>query len=108
MEQPTSHIQVTMTIPPQKYMAASMEIMSQYGNVVEEALCDIKKDLMFNKTFQAEVKNVVKQEIQESVENAIKSAARQVVWDLFRNKSIDIEQMIENAILETVQDQKKL
>ena len=43
-----------------------------------------------------------------SLENAIKSAARQVVWDLFRNKSIDIEQMIENAILETVQDQKKL
>lgn len=108
MEQPTSHIQVTMTIPPQKYMAASMEIMSQYGNVVEEALGDIKKDLMFNKTFQAEIKNVIKHEIQESVENAIKSAARQVVWDLFRNKSIDIEQMIENAILETVQDQKKL
>lgn len=100
MDQPIANIQVTMSIPPQKYMAAAMEIMSQYGTVVEDALLDIKKDLMFNEKFQEEVKNEIKNQIRESVENAIKSAARRVVWDLYRNKDQDIEQMIENAILD--------
>lgn len=100
MDEPIANIQVTMSIPPQKYMAAAMEIMSQYGTVVEDALLDIKKDLMFNEKFQEEVKNEIKNQIRESVENAIKSAARRVVWDLYRNKDQDIEQMIENAILD--------
>lgn len=107
MEQPIANIQVTMSIPPQKYVAASMEIMSQYGNVVQEALQDIKKDLMFNEEFQNEVKNTIRQQIQESVENAVKSAARQVVWDLFRDKDSDIEQMVEKALLETMHERKK-
>lgn len=102
MEQPIANIQVTMSIPPQKYMAAAMEIMSQYSDVVQEALNDIKEDLMFNKKFQDEVKNEIKNQIRESLENAIKSAARSVVWDLYRNK--DIEQMIENKILETMHE----
>lgn len=76
-----------------------MEIMSQYGTVVEDALRDIKEDLMFNKKFQEEVKNEIKKQVRESVENAIKSAARRVVWDLYKNKDQDIEQMIEDAIL---------
>jgi len=101
MEQPIANIQVTMSIPPQKYMAAAMEIMSQYGDVVQDALDDIKKDLMFNKKFQDEVKNEIKNQIRESMENAIKSAARRVVWDLYRDT--DIDGMIENKILETVQ-----
>lgn len=100
MDQPIANIQVLMSIPPQKYMAAAMEIMSQYGTVVEDALRDIKEDLMFNKEFQEEVKNEIKNQVRESVENAIKSAARRVVWDLYRNNDQDIEQMIENAILD--------
>ena len=100
MDQPIANIQVTMSIPPQKYMAAAMEIMSQYGTVVEDALQDIKEDLMFNEKFQEEVKNEIKNQVRESVENAIKSAARRVVWDLYRNKDQDIEQMIVNAILD--------
>lgn len=103
MEQPIANIQVTMSIPPQKYMAAAMEIMSQYGNVVQEALNDIREDLMFNKKFQDEVKNEIKNQMRESMENAIKSAARSVVWELYRAKETDIEQMIENKILETMQ-----
>ena len=47
MEQPIANIQVTMSIPPQRYVAAAMEIMSQYSDVVQDALNDIKKDLMF-------------------------------------------------------------
>jgi Flp pilus assembly protein TadB len=100
MNEPIANIQVTMSIPPQKYMAAAMEIMSQYGTVVEDALRDIKEDLMFNRKFQEEVKIAIKEQVRESVENAIKSAARRVVWDLYRNKDQDIEQMIENAILD--------
>lgn len=103
MDQPIANIQVTMSIPPQKYMAAAMEIMSQYGDVVQDALDDIKKDLMFNKKFQDEIKNEIKNQMKESMENAIKSAARSVVWDLYRAKETDIEQMIENKILETMQ-----
>ena len=103
MEQPIANIQVTMSIPPQKYMAAAMEIMSQYGDVVQEALNDITEDLIFNKKFQDEVKNEIKNQMKESMENAIKSAARSVVWDLYRAKETDIEQMIENKILETMQ-----
>ena len=103
MNDPIANIQVTMSIPPQKYMAAAMEIMSQYGTVVEDALRDIKEDLMFNKKFQEEIKNEIKEQVRESVENAIKSAARRVVWDLYRDKDTDIEQMIENKILETMQ-----
>ena len=101
MEQPIANIQVTMSIPPQKYIAASMEIMSQYGDVVRDALNDIKKDLMFDKKFQDEVKKEIKNQIRESVENAIRSAARRVVWDFYRDA--DIEEMIENKILETMQ-----
>ena len=103
MEQPIANIQVTMSIPPQKYMAAAMEIMSQYGDVVQEALDDIRKDLLFDKKFQDEVKNEIKNQIRESMENAIKSAARSVVWNLYRDKDTDIEQMIEDKILETMQ-----
>jgi len=100
MNEPVANIQVTMSIPPQKYMAAAMEIMSQYGTVVEDALRDIKEDLMFNKKFQEEVKNEIKDHVKETVENAIRSAARKVVWDLYLNKDQDIEQMVENAILD--------
>ena len=105
MDQPIANIQVTMSIPPQKYMAAAMEIMSQYGDVVQDALNDIRKDLMFDKKLQDEVKEEIKNQIRESVENAIKSAAKRVVWNLYRDA--DIEEMIENKILETVQGQKK-
>jgi len=101
MEQPISTIQVTMSIPPEKYMAVATEIMSQYGDVVQDALNDIREDLMFDKKFQDEIKNEIKNHIRESMENAIKSAARRVVWDLYRDT--DIEEMIENKILETVQ-----
>jgi len=105
MDQPIANIQVTMSIPPQKYMAAAMEIMSQYGDVVQDVLNDIRKDLMFDKKLQDEVKEEIKNQIRESVENAIKSAAKRVVWNLYRDT--DIEEMIENKILETVQCQKK-
>lgn len=101
MDQPIANIQVTMSIPPQKYMAAAIEIMSQYGDVVEDALRDIKEDLMFNKKFQEEVKNEIKNQVRESVENAIKSAAKRVVWDLYNDT--DIGGMIEDKILETMQ-----
>lgn len=67
MEQPIANIQVSMSIPPQRYMAAAMEIMSQYGDVVQDALDDIKKDLLFNKKFQDEVKNEIKNQIRESM-----------------------------------------
>ena len=100
MDQPIANIQVSMSIPPQRYMAAAMEIMSQYGDVVQDALNDVRNDLLFDKKFQEEVKNEIKNQVRESVENAIKSAARRVVWDLYRNKDQDIEQMIENAILD--------
>lgn len=106
MEQPIANIQVTMSIPPQKYMAAAMEIMSQYGDVVQDALNDIKQDLLFNKIFQEEVKNVIKEQVRETIENAIKSAARNVVWDLYRGKDRQIGEMIEKAILESINESR--
>ena len=37
-QQPMANINVTMTIPSQKYMAASMKIMAEYEDVVKDAL----------------------------------------------------------------------
>ena len=51
MEQPIANIQVTMSIPPQKYMATAMEIMSHYGDVVQEALNEIREDCLENSLF---------------------------------------------------------
>lgn len=105
MEEPRTNIVVQMTIPPQRYMAATEDIMSQYGNVVEEAVHEIRKDLMFNKKFQDEVKNEIKAQIRESIENAIKSAAKRVVFDLYSNKSHEVENMVEKIILDTIKTQ---
>ena len=102
MDTPIANITVTMTIPPQKYMAASMEIMSQYGNVVEEALREIKEDLMSNKQFQQEVKDVIRNKIQASVECAVKKAAEQIVWETFFRNDVSIEKIVKDAILSTI------
>ena len=102
MEEPRTNIEVRMTIPSQTYYAAAQEIMSQYSSVISKALDEVKEDLMFNETFQEEVKKVIKSTLQESVENAIKSAARSTVWDLYGKNSIDIEDMVKNAILSSI------
>lgn len=91
-----------MTIPSQTYMAAAQEVMEQYSKVTSDALNEVKEALLFNETFQEEVKNVIKNTLQEAVENAIKSAAQSVVWDLYGKNSIDIEEMVRNAILSTI------
>ena len=102
IEEPRANIEVRMTIPPQTYMAAAQQIMGQYCNVVEEAMIEIKKDLMFNKKFQEEVKWAIKDQIRDAVENAVKSAARRVVWDTFSKSDMDIEKMVEEAIMKTL------
>lgn len=102
METPTTNIEVRMTIPSQTYMAAAQEIMDGYSKVTSDALNEVKEALLFDKKFQEEVKNVIKDTLQGAVENAIRSAARSVVWDLYGKNSIDIEEMVRNAILSTI------
>ena len=91
-----------MTIPSQTYMAAAQEIMEGYSKVTSDALNEVKEALLFDRKFQEEIKNVIKNTLQESVENAIRSAARSVVWDLYGKNSIDIENMVKEAILSTI------
>ena len=102
METPRTNIEVRMTIPSQTYMAAAQEIMEGYSKVTSDALNEVKEALLFDKNFQEEVKNVIKDTLQGAVENAIRSAARSVVWDLYGKNSIDIEEMVKNAILSTI------
>ena len=102
METPKTNIEVRMTIPSQTYMAAAQEIMEGYSKVTSDALNEVKEALLFDRKFQEEIKNVIKNTLQESVENAIRSAARSVVWDLYGKNSIDIENMVKEAILSTI------
>lgn len=99
MQEPMTNISVTMTIPPQKYMAASMEIMAEYGDVVKEALDEVKDKLITDETFKKEVKFAIKTQIQETVENAIKHAAERCVWELYRDVSADVDKLVRDAIL---------
>lgn len=107
MNEPITNINVTMTIPAVKYQAAAMEIMQQYGDVVSQALEEIKSDLLFNEKFQEEVKRVIKNNIQDAVEKAIKNAATSFVWDLYGRKNIDIEKMVTDAILSTIKSKEE-
>ena len=102
IEEPRTNIEVRMTIPSQTYMAAAQEVMSNYTKIISDALQEVKEDLMFNKKFQEEVKEVIKNRIQDSVESAIKDAASSVIWDLYRNKDVDIRKMVEKAILSSI------
>ena len=102
IEEPRTNIEVRMTIPSQTYMAAAQEVMSNYTKIISDALQEVKEDLMFNKKFQEEVKEVIKNRIQDSVESAIKDAASSVIWDLYRNKDLDIRKMVEKAILSSI------
>jgi len=102
IEEPMTNIEVKLTIPSQTYRAAAQEVMSSYSNIVVEALQEVKADLMFNEKFQEEVKSVIKDRIQDSVEAAVKAAANSVVWDLYRSKDMDIQKMVEKAILSSI------
>ena len=99
MQEPMTNISVTMTIPPQKYIAASMEIMAEYGDIVKEALNEVRAKLMTDETFKKEVKSAIKIQIQEAVENAIKHAAERCVWELYRDVSADVDKLVQDAIL---------
>ena len=99
MQEPMTNINVTMTIPSQKYMAASMEIMAEYSNVVKEALDEVRDKLMTDETFKKEVKSAIKNQIQDTVEEAIKRAAERCVWELYRDVSDDVEKLVQDAIL---------
>ena len=99
MEQPMTNINVTMTIPAQKYMAASMEIMAEYGDVVKEALAEVTEALKFDEKFKEEVKNAIKNQIRDTVEKSIKRAATEVVWKMYRDIDSDVERIVEDAIL---------
>ena len=60
MEEPRTNIEVRMTIPSQTYMAVAQEIMKGYSKVTSDALNEVKEALMFDRKFQDEVKNVIK------------------------------------------------
>ena len=98
-EGPMTNINVTMTIPSQKYVAASMEIMDGYSNVVKEALDEVRDKLMTDETFKKEVKLAIKNQIQDAVEKAIKNAAERCVWELYRDVDADIDKLVRDAIL---------
>ena len=98
-EEPFTNINVTMTIPSQKYKAASMEIMAGYSNVVKEALDEVRDKLMTDETFKKEVKFAIKNQIRDAVEEAIKRAAERCVWELYRNMDADIDKLVRDAIL---------
>ena len=105
-EDPRANIEVRLEIPAVNYMAAAQMIMSQYSEVVKTAMKEIQEDLMFNKTFQEEVKNAVKGRLYDAVQKAIKSAAERVVWQTFmdRNANTNIEKVITDSIMEALKE----
>lgn len=107
-EDSSAHIEVRLSIPAANYMAVAQEIMSQYGVVVEDAMNEIRKDLMFNKEFQKEVKYAVKERLHDAVQVAIKEAAKQVVWETFMDVKTNrnIKKVIEDSIMDALREQK--
>ena len=108
MEEIQTNIEVRLEIPAVKFRAAAQEIMAQYGEVVKEAMDEIKKDLYFDKAFQESVKQAVKIRLDDVVHNAIKSAAEQVVWQTFmdRNATRDIQKVISDSIMSALQEKE--
>ena len=106
IDTPTTNIEVKMEIPAARYIGRTQEIMSQYGDVVEDAMKEIQKDLMFDKEFQNSIKEAVKDKITQVVKNAIKSAAEQIVWDTFYKNSNrkNIERIISDSIMNVLQE----
>lgn len=102
---PTTNIEVKMEIPAARYIGRTQEIMSQYGDVVEDAMKEIQKDLMFDKEFQNSIKEAVKDKMTQVVKDAIKSAAEQIVWDVFYKNSNrkDIERIVSDSIMNVLQ-----
>lgn len=103
LEEPRTNIEVRMTIPSETYMAAAYEIMSQYSDVVKDALNDIKEKLMFDKSFQKEIKFAVQERLQNAVKDGIKRAAESVAWNIYLEHSKDIEKMVRDMILSDTQ-----
>jgi predicted transcriptional regulator len=99
MEEPMTNINVTMTIPSQKYMAASMEVMDGYGDVVKEALEEVKERLATDERFKERVKSVVRDRLQDAVEKAVVQAAERCVRETYRNSEARIEKVVREAIL---------
>lgn len=106
IDTPTTNIEVKMEIPAARYIGRTQEIMSQYGDVVEDAMKEIQKDLMFDKEFQNSIKEAVKDKMTQVVKNAIKSAAEQIVWDAFYKNSNrkNIERIISDSIMNVLQE----
>lgn len=107
-EDPSARIEVRLSIPAANYMAVAQQLMSQYGVVVEDAMNEIKKDLMFNKKFQEEVKFAVKERLRDAVQEAIKEAAKRVVWETFVDVKTDrnIKKVIEDSIMDVLRKQE--
>ena len=107
-EDPSAHIEVRLNIPAVNYMAVAQQIMSQYGVVVEDAMNEIRKDLMFNEKFQEEVKCAVKERLHDAVQVAIKEAAKRVVWETFMDVKTDrnIQKVIEDSIMDVLRKQE--
>ena len=107
-EDPSAHIEVRLSIPAANYMAVAQQIMSQYGVVVEDAMNEIRKDLMFNEKFQEEVKYAVKERLHDAVQVAIKEAAKRVVWETFMDVKTDrnIKKVIEDSIMDALREQE--
>lgn len=107
-EDPSARIEVRLSIPSANYMAVAQQIMSQYGVVVEDAMNEIRKDLMFNKEFQKEVKCAVKERLRDAVQVAIKEAAKRVVWETFMDVKTDrnFQKVIEDSIMDVLRKQE--
>ena len=52
MEEIKTNIEVRLEIPAVKFRAAAQEIMAQYGEVVKEAMDEIKKTYISTKPFK--------------------------------------------------------
>ena len=104
IEDPKANIEVRLEIPASNYIAHARMIMSQYSEVVKNAMQEIQEDLMFNNAFQEEVKNAVKSRLYDAVQMAIKSAAEKVVWQTFMDRKADenIEKVISDSIMEAL------
>lgn len=98
-----STIKVSLDIPSAKVYAQAMDVFDQYKPIVEEALEEARKKLLFDEAFREEIKQLIIDKVEEAMKNGIKNAAENVVREAYYSNYKDIERKVSNLIMEKMQ-----
>ena len=95
-----SNISVSLEIPSGKVYAQAMDVFDQYKPIVEEALQEARKKLLFDDAFRQEIKYLIIERVEQAMKDGIKRAAENVVRDAYYENYRDIEQKVSDFITE--------